>query len=560
MGKRTKRLLSLITVCLSIMVTFNGSTAKAMSGGNFLTTNISSIFEKGVKEYSNTRDLGTINNGEAPEVYLDEEDSCKFIDGSYTNIKVENEDDAIESINSIKKLMKINYPEDEFEVSKVNSTGDLVSYKLQQIYNDIPLYGREIVVVTDGEGNTTSVGGNYLEGVSVDTNAEISKENIASYITKIYGSDAKVNNEELVIYSLNDVEPTLCWKVTVEGAKNGELYTVNSFINAKTGELVNEVSLITKGAEQGTGVDLKGETKTFNVNKKDILMSTLYELFDTERNIKIYKANLGYIPGIPITSRNNTWNDPVAVSAIHNFGHVYDYYYNKFNRVSFDNKGASIVASIHYKDIYNWRGLDNAFWSSTNSQFIFGDGYQLCTPLIGALDVVGHEYTHAVVEYTAGLEYQGESGALNESYADILGNIIEGKDDEQWLVGEDIMKNGDIAIRSMANPEELHQPSVIGGEYYVDPNDTTYDNGGVHINSGILNHAAYLMWENGISDKDKLAKLFYNSLFIMNSTANFQDCRIAVTSAANNLGMSSEELDIINNAFDEVGISVKTLE
>lgn len=68
------------------------------------------------------------------------------------------------------------------------------------------------------------------------------------------------------------------------------------------------------------------------------------------------------------------------------------------------------------------------------------------------------------------------------------------------------------------------------------------------------------MWKNGISDKDKLAKLFYNSLFIMNSTATFQDSRIAVTSAANNLGMSSEELDIINNAFDEVGIGVKTVE
>ena len=67
------------------------------------------------------------------------------------------------------------------------------------------------------------------------------------------------------------------------------------------------------------------------------------------------------------------------------------------------------------------------------------------------------------------------------------------------------------------------------------------------------------MWENGIKDKDKLAKLFYNSLYIMNSTATFQDCRIAVTSAANNLGMSSKEKEIINNAFDEVGISARTL-
>ena len=466
MGKRTKRLLSLITVCLSIMVTFDGSSVKAMSGGIFLGTNVNSIFEKVVREYSDTEELGTINNGETPEVYLDEEDSCKFIDGTYTNIKVENKDDAIESINSVKKLMKVNYPEEEFKVSKVNSTGDLVSYKLQQVYNDIPLYGREVVVVTDKEGNTTSVGGNYLEGVNVDTTAKISKDEVKNSVAKIYGNDAKVNNEELVIYSLNDVEPTLCWKVTVEGSKNGELYTVNSFINAKTGDLVNEVSLLTKGTEQGTGIDLKGETRTFNVNKKNILMSTFYELYDTERNIKIYEANYGYLPGIPVKSRNNIWNDTVAVSAIHNFSQAYDYYNNKFNRASFDGNGAPIVASIHYRDIFSWRGLDNAFWSSNDSQFAFGDGYELCTPLIEALDIVGHEYTHAVIEYTAGLEYQGESGALNESYADIFGNIIEGKDDDQWLLGEDVMKNGDIAIRSMSNPEALSQPSVVGGEYY----------------------------------------------------------------------------------------------
>ena len=267
MGKRTKRLLSFITVCLSLIVVSNGNSVKAMTTRNNLSINTSSVFGKIVNEYSNVKDLKKINDGETPEVYLDKEDSCKFIDGTYTNIKVEDEEDAIKSINSVKKLMKINYPEEEFKVFKVNSTDDLVSYKLQQIHNGVPLYGREIVVVTDREGNTTSVGGNYLEGVSVDTKAEISKENIGSYVTKIYGSDVKISEAELVIYSLNDIEPTLCWKVIVDGVKDQESYTVNSFINAKTGELVSEVSLLTKGTEQGSGVDLKGETRTFLVEK-----------------------------------------------------------------------------------------------------------------------------------------------------------------------------------------------------------------------------------------------------------------------------------------------------
>ncbi|MBU5315434.1 M4 family metallopeptidase [Clostridium bornimense] len=552
MGKRTKRLLSLITVCLSVMVTFQGNVTYAAKDSS------KSIFYNSAKEYSDVKDLDNINDGEIPEVYLDEEDSCKFIDGNYTNIKVENENDAIESINSVKKLMKIDYPENEFKVLKVNSTEDLVSYKLQQVYNDIPLYGREIIVVTDKEGNTTSVGGNYLEDVNVDTNAKIGKEEVKNYAAGVYGDDAKVNDGELTIYSLNDSEPILCWKVMVEGTKDGSPYALNSFIDATTGEVINEVSLLTK-AEQGSGKDLKGQNRTFNINRKSYWYNTYYQLFDTTRNIKIYNANYGRIPGNMMTSNSKTWNDPAAVSAICNLGHVYDYYNNKLKRKSYDGNGAQIVASIHYKESYWSNGYDNAFWTPQYEQFVFGDGDKVFTPLTGALDVIAHEFTHAVIERTANLQYQGQSGALNEAYADILGNIIEGKSDLQWLLGEDIMKNGLPALRNMSNPEALGQPSKVGGRYYVNPSDINNDYGGVHTNSGILNHAAYLMWENGIKDKDKLAKLFYNSLYIMNSTSSFEDCRIAVTSAANNLGMNSKEKQIINNAFDQVGISTKKL-
>lgn len=558
MGKRTKRLLSIITVCLSVMLTVNGSSVKAMSMKDTVGTNVNSVFDGVVKEYSDAKDLDAVNDGETPDVYLNEDNDCKFIDGSYTNIKVENEKDAVKSINSVKKLMKIDHPENELKVLTVNSTGDLVSYKLQQMHNNVPLYGREVVVVTDNEGNTTSVGGNYLENVNVDTTAKISKEDAKNYAAEVYGTDAKLNDGELTIYSLNDSQPTLCWKVLVEGTKDGSPYSLNSFIDATTGKVINEVSLLTK-AQQGTGRDLKGQNRTFNINRRSFWFSSYYELFDTTRNIKIYNANSGEIPGNMMINNSTMWNDPAAVSAICNLAHTYDYYNNKLKRRSYDGNGAAIVASIHYKENYWSNGYDNAFWTPQYNQFVFGDGDKVFTPLTGAIDVIAHEFTHAVVERTANLQYQGQSGALNEAYADILGNIIEGKDDSQWLLGEDITKNGSPALRNMSNPEALGQPSKVGGRYYVNPSDINNDYGGVHTNSGILNHAAYLMWENGIKDKDKLAKLFYNSLYIMNSTATFQDCRIAVTSAANNLGMSSKEKEIINNAFDEVGISARTL-
>ena len=139
-----------------------------------------------------------------------------------------------------------------------------------------------------------------------------------------------------------------------------------------------------------------------------------------------------------------------------------------------------------------------------------------------------------------------------------MGNLVEGDNDSKWLIGEDIMKPGaGAALRSMSKPEDFSQPSVVGGQYYASTrNPSSYnDYGGVHTNSGILNHAAYLMWKNGITDKTKLAELFYNSLFIMNSTSNFSDCRAAVLSAAKNINMTSSEISIIKSAFDSVGIT-----
>lgn len=516
------------------------------------------------EEYSNSEELKNLNGGQAPEIYSTE-DNSNFIDGSYTNIKVNNEDDAINSIKSIQNILNIEHPENEFKVTKINKTDYLTSYKLQQVFNSVPLYGRELVVVTDNDGNTTSVNGNYLKDVDVNTTPEITENAVANYVSNAYGSDAKADGTELTIYSLDDVKPTLCWKVTIEQSKDEKTSVLNSFIDASTGKVIKEISLTNNAAVQATGTDLNGKTQTFNVNKTTAYSRyygryQTYQLYDPLRKIQINTSNSRRDRnGQIISNTNNKWTDPSAVSAMSNLSKTYDYYKNVLGRQSYDNNNSPIIANVHYTEYAYGRSWDNAGWFPGLQKFLFGDGGSSFKPLAGAEDVTGHEFTHAVVSYTCNLQYEGESGALNEAYADIMGNIIEGKDDPQWLMGEDIMQKryGD-ALRGMANPEKYGLPSSYKGKYWVDTYDTdeTNDYGGVHSNCGVISHAAYLMWKNGITDKTKLAKLFYNSLNIMTSTASFKDCRLAVNNAAKALKMSQDEINIINKSFDEVGVTV----
>ena len=189
-----------------------------------------------------------------------------------------------------------------------------------------------------------------------------------------------------------------------------------------------------------------------------------------------------------------------------------------------------------------------------------------------SLDVLGHEFTHGVVSFTA--DFAGaakekdkafETGALNEGYADIIGNLIEGKN---WTIAE-----SNEILRSAVNPEEYKNPSSKGGTYYypdgmlkertleqfLKDNDledvTDYDNGGVHQNSNVVSHAAYLMYKDGaFSSREEMAKVWYNSLFMLSSYSNFEDSALAVIKSAQNLGLSDASIYKIIKAFQETNM------
>lgn len=256
--------------------------------------------------------------------------------------------------------------------------------------------------------------------------------------------------------------------------------------------------------------------------------------------------------------------DVEANEAYDGLGSTYDFYADVYDRNSIDDAGMHLDASVHYG-----RRYDNAFWNGR--QMVFGDGDgDLFNRFTISLDVIAHELTHGVTGDEAKLVYLGQAGALNESISDVFGSLVkqyarrETPDRADWLIGEGLFtaKVHGVALRSMKAPGTAYddpvlgrdpQPSTMGG--YV---HTSADDGGVHTNSGIPNHAFYLAaialggyaWE-------KAGRIWYETLRDrrLKPTATFrQFARLTVQNADHLFGKN--ERTAVASAWDEVGIKV----
>ncbi|MCT4583869.1 MAG: M4 family metallopeptidase, partial [Peptostreptococcaceae bacterium] len=171
-----------------------------------------------------------------------------------------------------------------------------------------------------------------------------------------------------------------------------------------------------------------------------------------------------------------------------------------------------------------------------------------------ALDIVAHEMTHGVTQYTANLKYENQSGALNESMSDVFGTLVEMEyqpEKADYLCGEDVWTPntpGD-ALRDLANPENYNQPA-----HMRDFVNTSEDHGGVHTNSGIPNKAGYLVIDS--VGKDKAAQIYYRALTTyLTSTSDFHDAKLALMQSAKDLYGTGSEYNAVEDAFNAVGIN-----
>jgi Zn-dependent metalloprotease len=258
--------------------------------------------------------------------------------------------------------------------------------------------------------------------------------------------------------------------------------------------------------------------------------------------------------------------DVAVDEAYEGLGATYRLFWEAYERDSIDGEGMALNGYVHYG-----RGYDNAFWDSQEMVFGDGDG-EMFERFTISIDIIGHELTHGVTEDEAQLIYQGQSGALNESVSDVFGSLVkqhaldQKADEADWLIGAGLIKDAPgQALRSLKAPGTAYdhpllgkdqQPSNMSG-YVV----TTTDNGGVHTNSGIPNHAFYLAATNiGGNAWETAGTIWYETLRDprLRPTARFQTFARATLRAAQRLGHdpASSEYQAVQDAWTQVGIAV----
>jgi len=282
---------------------------------------------------------------------------------------------------------------------------------------------------------------------------------------------------------------------------------------------------------------------------------------------KVYdEHNTTDLPGDLVRNEGDPASADIAVNeAYDGAGATRDFYKDIFDRNSIDDKGMCIVSSVHYDQNY-----DNAFWDG--KQMVYGDGDgDLFNSFTHCIDVIGHELTHGVTQYEADLVYNNQPGALNESFSDVMGILVKQRvlgqtaDKADWLIGEGLFtpKVKGVALRSMKEPGTAYNDPVLGKDSqpgnmknYV---KTTSDSGGVHINSGIPNHAFYLAAVAiGGNAWEKAGKIWYITLRDrLRPRSQFKDAAKATVQVAGDLFKAgSPEQKAVKKAWADVGIKV----
>jgi Zn-dependent metalloprotease len=287
-------------------------------------------------------------------------------------------------------------------------------------------------------------------------------------------------------------------------------------------------------------------------------------IFDCKRRTDLARAVLVR------TEQGDPSTDRSVNNAFDGLGTTRDFYREILQRNSIDGRGMRLDGYVH-----RGRNFNNAFWDG--KQMVFGDGDGvLFTDFTGSLDVIAHELTHGVTEFTAGLEYHDQPGALNESVSDVFGSVVkqwhlgQTAEEADWLIGPEVFTpgTGGDALRSMKAPGTAYDSPVLGKDPQPDhmsrfvelPNTEEDDNGGVHINSGIPNKAFYLVAVGiGGNAWEAPAQIWYESLRASTPTTEFQEFADTTHLKAGQLfGTAGPEQKAVEAAWDGVGITVRT--
>ena len=527
-------------------------------------------------------------------------------------------------LDHIKKPMGIKDPSSELNLleEQTDEVGHQ-HYRFQQLYNGIPVYGATIGVHIDKQ-NTVRIMGRWLASPEIGemnprislTEAELKAQDHLKTLT--HWAPPSETNQHLVAH---DLEGTHLAIIMLGSNQARLVYEValypnlkehwTYFIDALDGSILkhHKTSCQFVAGLENTALSCSEAHKSEHHLAENILpppprTANAVDLLGVNRTINVFECGAEFymtdvvrpmysgdmsncsdgdavLQGAIVTldaqgnspendnfqydfvrSSNNTWNDRAAVSSHYNGGVAYEYFRTVHGRNSINGSGGNILSFYNITDA-NGNEVDNAFWNG--AAMFYGNGDRAFTaPLSKALDVAGHEMTHGVIQTTANLVYENQPGALNESFADVFGVMM---DRDDWELAEDVANSSIFptgAMRSMRDPNNggnagnfYWQPKHMN-EYQNLPNTPDNDNGGVHINSGIPNHAFYLFATNNAVGLERAERVYYRALTqYLQRSSQFIDCRLAVIQAANDL-YDQSVADAAANAFAAVGIGQGT--
>ena len=477
-----------------------------------------------------------------------------------------------------------------FRINSIDDEGKFSITRAEQMIGNYPVDGGDFIFKRTNKGNLEVIIGTLREPASI-TEPVIAKENaleIALSKLNITNADYVVTNDlkitlpniKLLYEPINGIQTNkvvLCYEVEITTTQPARWFV---YVNAVSGEIEHFYNAILNA--NGKGHSLYSGNN-LNLNSKWNGPLATFEMIDTVRKIKtIYWKNAtnGANAFVPWSDSNKFYhNDYKPGVEVHiNMGKTYDYFSKVHKRNSFDGSGGEIRNNYRYKTNYN-----NAFWDGTAMWYGKGDGAQFSD--LVSLDVVGHEFSHAIIEKMAGLKYQNESGALNEAWADIFGYCIEAYSSGggNWQIGEQCYTpgTGGDALRTMDWPNTNNNPDCYDGLYWTsqvgcvpqgDGNLPGYnDLCGVHNNSGVADYWFYLLTvgRNGTNDKGKSYKvtgigrakseiIAFKALRYMTAMTDFKGARKATLLAAKDeYGEKSTEYKQVCNAWYAVNVGEK---
>ena len=462
-----------------------------------------------------------------------------------------------------------------------------------QYHRGVRVFGADVTRQSNN-GVTESVFGTVYEGIDIDTFPVIDQDRAREILEARTGrtSDPSIQ-PELVVLPLDQGGYKLTWRLRIAARGDARQY----FVDARTGAAVLDYSDRKFQTAVGRARGVLGDVKKISVKANPGQFQTADELRPPA--IQTYDMQGdplrvdNFLFGLAALSTNelgsdtdNDWTDAAVGDAHVYAGWTYDYFFKRFGRHGLNDADLRIRSLVHpvrrsdldkYADEYPDFFI-NAFYDG-NGIMVYGEGLpgnftlggQTWDFLAGGLDIVAHELTHGVTEYTSDLIYRNESGALNESFSDMMGTSAEfffqpagsGNLKADYVLGEDVIRPG--GLRSMANPGAFGDPDHYSKRFLG-----SADNGGVHTNSGIPNQAFYLAIEGGTNrtsglsvdgvgsaNRAQIEKVFYRAFTqLLPANASFAVARAATLQAARDLnGANSAAERAVASAWTAVGVN-----